>query len=78
MNYLLRKTPEHLKDLAMTRHLKWIMGHNYFRSFSGINKGIIWSPEEIHLLSRNSKKLRKAAFKAAWDTEEIFSELKKQ
>lgn len=76
MKLLFRKSPAHLKKLGLTRRTRFIEGYEYFNNLNSINKGIIWSDNNISLLTRDSRKLRNTFYKSAVDTLTFFNKFK--
>lgn len=76
-SFFLRETSPRLRELWLSRHKRWYESLQFFSSLDGVNKGIIWASDNVGLLTRNPRKLRRAAENAVRATLDVFGEPRK-
>lgn len=75
---LLREAPEELRELCKTRYRRWQEGMQFFAALDGVNKGILWTPDDVGSFTRGPQKLRRAAEQAVVETLLVFGQPHKQ
>lgn len=69
---LLRGASSKLQELFKLRYKRWQEDLQFFATLGGVNKGILWAPDNVGLLAKDSQKLRRAAEKAVVETLKVF------